>query len=174
MLVYWLLFLYFAVGAMREHPRPASSGRADIAFRAGCLATALIIGLRYHVGADWIPYEGIFADAKGETLGSLPVIADPGYYLVNIAVQWLGGELWWVNLVCGAIFTWGLMRFAEAQERPWLAMLVAIPYLVIVVAMGYTRQAVAIGVIMAGLASFLKNGSILRFAAYVALACNIP
>jgi hypothetical protein len=172
LLVYWLLFLYFAVGAMREQPRPAGSGRADIAFRVGCVATALIIGLRYHVGADWIPYEEIFADAKGESLGSLPTIADPGYYLLNIAVQWLGGPLWMVNLVCGAIFAWGLTRFAEAQERPWLAMVVAIPYLVIVVAMGYTRQAVAIGLIMAGLASFVKTGSILRFAAYVAIAAT--
>jgi hypothetical protein len=172
LLVYWLLFLYFAVGAMLEHPRAAGSGRADIAFRVGCVATALIIGLRYHVGADWIPYEEIFADAKGESLGSLPTIADPGYYLLNIAVQWFGGPLWVVNLVCGAIFTWGLMRFAEAQERPWLAMVVAIPYLVIVVAMGYTRQGVAIGVIMAGLASFLRTGSILRFAAHVAIAAT--
>ena len=172
MFVYWLLFLYFAVGAAREQPRSAGSAGADILFRIGCLATALIIGLRFHVGADWIPYEEIFADAKSESLGSLPVIADPGYYLVNIAVQWIGAELWLVNLICAAIFTWGLTRFAEAQERPWLAMVVAIPYLVIVVAMGYTRQAAAIGLIMAGLASFLKTGSILRFAAYVAIAAT--
>jgi len=172
MLVYWLLFTYFAIGAVREQPRPAHTGRADIALRIGAVAMTLIIGLRYHVGADWIPYEEIFADARGETLGSLPAIADPGYYLVNIAVQWLGGELWLVNLICAAIFTWGLTWFAEAQERPWLAMVVAIPYLVIVVAMGYTRQAAAIGLIMAGLASFLKTGSILRFAAYVAIAAT--
>jgi len=171
-LVYWLLFLYFAVGAMREQPRAAGLGRADIPFRFGCVLVALVIGLRYHVGADWIPYEEIFADSRGETLGSLPVIADPGYYLVNIIVQWIGVDLWLVNVVCAAIFTWGLARFAETQERPWLAMVVAIPYLVIVVAMGYTRQAVAIGLIMAGLASFVRTGSILRFAAYVAIAAT--
>ena len=172
MLIYWLLFLYFAVGAMREQPQPAGAARSAIAFRFGCLLMALMIGLRFHVGADWIPYEEIFADARHEQIGSLPTIADPGYYLVNIAVQRAGGALWMVNLICAAIFTWGLARFAEAQERPWLAMVVAIPYLVIVVAMGYTRQAVAIGLIMAGLASFLKTGSILRFAAYVAIAAT--
>ena len=157
---------------MREKPRVAGSGRSDILLRFGCVAVALMIGLRYHVGGDWLAYEDIFADAKGESLGTLPVVADPGYYLINIAVQWLGGELWLVNLVCGAIFTWGLTRFAEAQQRPWLAMVVAIPYLVIVVAMGYTRQAVAIGLIMAGLASYTKTGSMLRFAAYVAVAAT--
>lgn len=172
MLVYWLLFAYFAVGAIRERPRPAESARADVLFRVGCLLTALMIGLRHHVGADWIPYEEIFADARNETLGSLPVIADPGYYLVNIAVQRIDGELWMVNLACAAIFVWGLTRFAEAQERPWLAAVVAIPYLVIVVAMGYTRQGVSIGLIMAGLASYSRTGSVLRFAAYVALAAT--
>jgi len=172
LLVYWIMFLYFAAGAMREQPRAAGSGRADIPFRFGCVLIALMIGLRFHVGGDWIAYEEIFADAKGERLGSLPAIADPGYYLVNIVVQWLGGELWLVNLVCGAIFTWGLTRFAEAQQRPWLAMVVAIPYLVIVVAMGYTRQAVAIGLIMAGLATYAKSGSMLRFAVYVAAAAT--
>jgi hypothetical protein len=44
--------------------------------------------------------------------------------------------------------------------RPWWPY----PYLAIVVAMGYTRQAVAIGLIMAGLASYFRDGSVLRFA----------
>lgn len=172
MFVYWFLFFYFAVGASFERPRPAGTDRANIVFYIGCLFTALLIGLRFHVGADWVPYEDIFADAKHEKLGSLPTIADPGYYFVNIAVQQAGGELWMVNLICAAIFVGGLMRFAEAQERPWLAMVVAIPYLVIVVAMGYTRQGVSIGVIMAGLTSYARTGSLLRFAAYVAIAAT--
>jgi hypothetical protein len=171
-IVYWLLFLYFAAGAIREQPRPAESAKGDVLFRLGCLFTALLIGLRFHVGADWDQYEYIFVDARSETMGSLPVVADPGYYLINIVVQWLGLDLWLVNLVCGLIFAWGLMRFCEAQERPWLAAVVAVPYLVIVVAMGYTRQAVAIGVIMAGLASYVHKASLLRFAAYVAIAAS--
>ncbi len=170
MLIYWLLFLYFAVGAVREVPRPASGARPDILFRLGCLFIVLLIGLRFEVGADWVPYEDIFADSRHETLQSLPSIADPGYYLINILVQSVGGELWVVNLVCGLLFTWGLMRLCEAQERPWLAAVVAVPYFVIVVAMGYSRQAVAIGLIMAGLASYFRNGSVLLFAAYVLAA----
>ena len=172
MVVYWLLFAYFAVGAMREQPASAGAPRAGILFLFGGLLTALMIGLRYHVGADWIPYEGIFADARHDKLGSLPAIADPGYYLLNIVVQQIGGQLWLVNLVCAAIFTWGLIRFAQAQQRPWLAMVIAIPYLVIVVAMGYTRQGVAIGLIMAGLVTYARTGSVLRFAAYVAVAAT--
>jgi len=134
--------------------------------------TAVVIGLRFHVGADWTPYEYIFAAAKRANLGSLPEYADPGYYAVNIFVHWIGGELWVSNSVCGAIFAFGLMRFCEAQDRRWLAAVVAVPYLVIVVAMGYTRQSVAIAIVMAGLASYLKRGSVLRFTAYVLLAAT--
>lgn len=172
MLVYWLLFLYFAAGAVREVPRPAATARPDVLFRLGCFLMALLIGLRFRVGADWIPYEEIFRDAKHETMGSLPAIADPGYYLVNIVVQWIGGDLWLVNLVCGLVFAWGLMRLCESQERPWLAAVVAVPYLVIVVAMGYTRQAVAIAFIMAGIASYFRNGAVLLFAVYALIAAT--
>ena len=92
MLVYWLLFLYFAVGALREEPRPAAAARVDVLFRLGFFFMALLIGLRFRVGADWITYEYLFADAKQETMGALPAIADPGYYLVNIGVQWFDAE----------------------------------------------------------------------------------
>jgi hypothetical protein len=170
LLVYWLMFLYFAVGAMREQPRAPATARADVLFRLGIVLMAVVIGLRYKVGADWVAYELMFSDAQHQSLGALPVQADPGYVAVNIFVQWLKGELWMVDLICAAIFCWGLMRFAEAQERPWLAALVGVPYLVIVVAEGYTRQGVAIGVIMAGLASYSRTASVLRFAAYVAVA----
>jgi hypothetical protein len=68
------------------------------------------------------------------------------------------------------IFTIGLFRLCLIQPLPWASALVAIPYLVIVVAMGFTRQAVALGILMAGLAAFLRTGSSLRFAAYVFLA----
>jgi len=41
---------------------------------------------------------------------------------------------------------------------------------VIVVAMGYSRQAVAIGIVMAGLAALANGASLVRFAVYVAVA----
>jgi hypothetical protein len=90
--------------------------------------------------------------------------------LLSWVVRRIGVEIWLVNLVCGTIFTWGLLRFAQAQPSPWLAVLVAVPYLVTVVAMGYTRQATAIGILMAGLASVLRGGSVIKFALYVAAA----
>jgi hypothetical protein len=64
-----------------------------------------------------------------------------------------------------------LVVFCRAQPRPWLALVVAIPYLVTVVAMGYTRQGVAIGLAMLALVA-LSERKLLRFVVFVALAAT--
>ena len=168
MLIYWALFGYFAVGALLT--TNAKSAPAKLFLAMGAIVTALLIGLRYRVGADWENYEFIFDYASRFSLGRALRLGDPGYQLVNWTVAWLDVRIWLVNVICGAIFTWGLFRFCRAQPFPWLAALVATPYMIIVVAMGYTRQAVALGILMAGLADFQKGASTLRFALYVTAA----
>ena len=169
MLVYWLMLGYFAAGAMLVRPHPdRRPGPVMLAF--GALLIALAIGLRYEVGADWEPYRFMFSYAGYADLARLLSIGDPGYQLLNWAARRSGAEIWLVNIFCGAVFAFGLFRFARTQPDPWLAFTVAIPYLVVVVAMGYSRQAVAIGILMAGLAALERGASIIRFTVYVAAA----
>ena len=169
MFPYWALFGLFAVGATLEpRDRPHAGGGPLLAFCA--IVVALMIGLRYQVGADWDQYEWLFKIAGRVNLDRLLLRGDPGYQILNWIIRQLGGAMWQVNLICGLIFCWGLLRLTRAQPQPWLAMVVAVPYLVTVVSMGYTRQAVAIGILMAGLASIHHGGSILRYAGYVAFA----
>lgn len=167
---YWLLFSYFAVGSFLENPRRPGVAAISPLLVLGAGIIALLIGLRYEVGGDWFTYEFMFDFARHANFGRMLEVGDPAYQALNWLVYNLGGELWLVNLVCGAIFAWGLTRFAQIQTYPWLALLVAIPYLVVVVAMGYSRQGVALGILMAGLASLLRGGSLLKFALYVAAA----
>lgn len=169
MLTYWLLFGYFAIGAILVRPHPDKRS-GPFMLSIGALLIALAIGLRYKVGADWETYKFLFSYAKYASLDRLLTIGDPGYQLLNWSVQRIGAEIWVVNSVCGTIFAFGLFRFARAQPDPWLTFVVAIPYLVVVVAMGYSRQAVAIGILMAGLAALRHGASILSFAIYVAAA----
>ena len=169
MLVYWLLFGYFAAGALLMRPRP-DKRPGPVMMAVGSIIVALAIGFRFKVGADWETYKFLFSFARYADLGRLVTIGDPGFQVLNWAVQRIGAEIWVVNLVCGAVFTWGLHRFVRTQPDPWLAFVVAMPYLVVVVAMAYTRQAVAIGILMAGLASLQRGGSIIRFAVYIAVA----
>jgi hypothetical protein len=132
--------------------------------------SALVIGFRYRVGADWTAYELIFHAARFQAFADLTRWGDPGYNFLNVAAHALGADLWFVNLACGAIVAFGILRFAEAQQRPWLTVLISVPYLIIVVAMGYTRQGASIGIILMGLASYIRTGSIARVVAYVVVA----
>ena len=127
MFPYWLLFGIFAVGALlvpREQGPLRSSSSPLLALAA--LFMALLIGLRFQVGADWSTYEWLFTVAGRATLDRVITLGDPGYQLLNWAIRQLGGAIWQVNLVCALIFGWGLLRLAQVQSQPWLAMVVAV------------------------------------------------
>jgi hypothetical protein len=130
----------FAAAAMQYRRRGLVGSHYVPFLTAAALPIALMIGLRFQVGADWFSYEGIYDYFRYADLNETLSIGDPGYSLLNWIGQRFGVGVWFVNLACGTIFTWGLFRFARQQPNPWLAIVVAIPYLVIVVAMGYTRQ----------------------------------
>ena len=129
----------------------------------------LMIGLRYEVGGDWFNYLPMVQEASHQTFLEATLRSDPAYGLLN----WLGARsglgVYFVNTVCAVIFSWGLVEFCRAQPRPWLALVIAVPYLVIVVAMGYTRQGTAIGLAMLGLVA-LSEQKLRRFVLFVALA----
>ncbi|MDO8774498.1 MAG: EpsG family protein [Burkholderiaceae bacterium] len=129
----------------------------------------LMIGMRHEVGGDWGNYAEQIRLASYGTLQQAATQGDPAYSLLNWLASRLGGGLYLVNTVCAVFFSWGLMVFCRAQPRPWLALVVGVPYLVTVVAMGYTRQGTAIGFAMLGLAA-LSDRKLLRFVVFVALA----
>lgn len=171
MLFYWLLLAYFIAGAAtNRESTSARHERTPVLLLAGGMVVWLAIGLRYQVGADWDNYRFLFSWAGYADFDRAMRIGDPAFQFINWSVQRLGGRFWMVNLLCASAFTWGLFRFARSQPAPWLCLVVAVPYLVVVVAMGYTRQAAAIGIVMAGIAALIRGGSIFRFALYVAAA----
>lgn len=156
MFLYWLMFSIFAVGSFGKL-RQATSTRYSPVFLAAMVFLIFFIGLRYEVGGDWKPYLLIYDAARDAGWGDIISQNDPAYLLLNRFSGSFDGELWPINLVCAAIFGWGLARFANDQPDPWLAVLVALPYLIIVVGMGYTRQSVAIGLMLLGISSFQRH-----------------
>lgn len=169
MLAYWALFAFFAAGAFMDAGKPLDMRRSRPMWIIGGLLIMLMIGLRYEVGADWATYQFMFSRTGYMDLEKALRFGDPAYQLLNWTVHQLGGEIFWVNLACAALFTWGLFQLARVQPYPWLAVLVAIPYMVIVVSC-YTRQGAALGILMAGLASLIRGGSLARFVVYTCLA----
>lgn len=190
MLPYWLLFFLFAAAALRfglsAPAGPAATAGSGAAtgnqptqyhwerlgqhtslLPVAALVPALMIGLRYGVGTDWGAYVTIFKDIARSDLGTALFRIDPGYAALNWIASELGAGIWLVNIACGLLFMFGLTRFARAQPNPWLAIVVAVPYLIIGVGMGYSRQAVAIALCMAGLASLSAGAPFSRFVFWV-------
>lgn len=190
MLPYWLLFLFFALGALlsaREpaqpllpamthqpgtwtHGVPPARQTSMALFAVGVLLLLLMIGLRWEVGGDWTSYQTIFEQSRVIPFDQQLGLRDVGYTALNYAADYVGGGIVTVNLLAALPFALGLYRLARTQPLPWLSLAVAVPYLVIVVGMGYTRQAIAIGFLMMGIAAVLQGAGALRFSFYVLLA----
>jgi hypothetical protein len=177
-LVYWLIFAAFAVGAIsygssisRAGVLPVSGAAAaaiaksSIILRAAGIALLLLIGLRYQVGGDWANYVEIYRRlAPQDLLGAvLSSRQEPAYTFVNWLSARFGAGIWLVNLICALPFVYGLMRLSRQQPNPWLALVVATPFLIIVVAMGFTRQAAALGCLMVGLTKIIERRSPVQF-----------
>lgn len=147
----------FAVPAVLVHPRISRHEKLGLPFAVAGLFMLAVVGLRYEVGPDWIPYLYIFQRISLGGLEAVVRFGDVGFSGLMWAVDRIGGSIWLVNLICAAVFTIGLVEFARRQVSPWLTVAVGIPYLVIVVAMSATRQATAIGFLMLALVAFYDN-----------------
>lgn len=172
MVVYWLIFAIFALGAYSyasrlsrvgvlpvSGPMAAAVNRRSASLFFAALAVTVIIGLRYRVGGDWGNYVSILRYQALQELGPalLSSRQELAYTFVNWLASRLGAGLWLVNLLCAIPFTYGLFQLCRQQPNPWLGLLVATPFLIIVVGMGYTRQAAALGCLMVGLSRIVDG-----------------
>jgi hypothetical protein len=170
--VYWLIFAAFAAGAITyasnlsrvgmlpvSGPMAATISRRSVILSAAGVALVLLIGLRYRVGGDWANYLDIFEHLAPQDL--VPALLgsrqEPAYTFINWLAARLGAGIWLVNLLCAVPFTYGLLRLSRQQPNPWLALLIATPFLIIVVGMGYTRQAAALGCLMVGICKIIER-----------------
>lgn len=167
MAVYVAMFAYVAIGAVINSFRKVSR-------RSGLLwVTAIIliilIGFRWNVGADWNAYRIILHYGRMWDVANVNVRSEPGYALLNWIAANAGWGIWFPDLICAMIFTYGLTIFCRDQPNPWLALVVAMPYLIIGVGMGFTRQSAAVGLIMVAMVQ-LTRGSLMRAFVSIGLA----
>jgi hypothetical protein len=172
---YWLLFLIPAVAAVNKLHISAISlksigkTRWSMAWKAMLIFLILMIGLRHEVGGDWITYIEMLESYTDSSLADKFGFQDPAFVYLNQLTTWLDTGVYLINVVSAIFFSWGLLVFCRAQPRPWLALVVAVPYLITVAAMGYTRQGVAIGLAMVAMVA-LGNGKILKFILWISFA----
>ncbi len=165
--MFWALFLLPAIGVLS--PKSAAPSTRKIFWWACWALFVLLVGFRHEVGGDWGAYLRHFDRVKYLPFGEALEFGDPAYYGVMWLVSRLDLSVHWSNLVMAIIVLTGVFRFARAQPMPWVALLVAVPYLIIVVAMGYTRQSAALGLAMLGLVA-LGDGKTRLFVFWVIVA----
>jgi hypothetical protein len=169
---YWLMFLLSAGAALEEEWRAPGGATGRRFLRVGgawllvILILTLLIGLRHQVGGDWGNYLDNLVLIQGLDLDRVLVMSDPGYQLLGWVSLRVGWGIYGVNLLGGGLFAVGLVMFCRSLPRPWLALVVSVPYLLIVVAMGYSRQGFALGAAMLGLVA-LGRQRVTWFVAWV-------
>ena len=153
MLVYWILFLMLTTGSLLTNEQAAR--RSGLLFLSiASLPAALMIGLRWEIGPDWTGYLIIFKYTAYYSFAQAAAHTDPGFFLLVWLLQRVDAPFWTLNLICGICFIAGLTAFSRRQPNPWLAFLVAFPYLVIVVAMSGERQSLALAFLFFALNAF--------------------
>lgn len=165
---YWLMYFVPALPALLKTTR-----RRKLLWLPWIIlgiSFTVFIGLRHEVGGDWFNYIHHYHRMIGVPFSQAFATGDPGYVFLNWwMVQW-GMEVYSVNLICGAIFTSGLVIFCREQPRPWLGFTMAYPYLIVMVANGYTRQSVALGFIFWAL-TYLERGYFKKYIFFILMGC---
>lgn len=133
------------------------------------IVLTFLIGFRVEVGGDWFSYLYHLEMLKDRDFLVVWELKDPGYQMLNYIAQNIGGGIYTVNLLCGLIFSVGLMLFCKKLPRPMLAVVAAIPYMTVVIAMGYSRQATALGFAMVAFNALIHK-STLRFSIWIIVA----
>ena len=161
MTLYWLLFAVPIIGVVI--PLRLSKKIQTLIWIVFAIFVTLIIGTRYEVGGDWDNYLAHLARASSRDFISAAITnTELGYGALNWISAKLGMGIYGVNTFCGAILVFGTAFFCRRQPIPWLAWLIATPYLLVVVGMGYTRQSVAVGFLLLGLVA-LENKKVWRY-----------
>jgi hypothetical protein len=168
---YWFLFLTAALPAVLSKAVVINKSRSTnpMIWVLMFLVFSLMIGLRYQVGGDWLNYLDHYDIVKARSLNPFLQEGEQLYWLVMWLAVYFESGVYLANLIFSCIFCAGLFVFCRYQPRPWLGLVVAIPYMVIVIAMGYTRQSVALGFLMLGLISLQRQQTI-RFIVLILFA----
>ena len=169
MFIYWTMyglpaFYTLLLGSSDPSGRRSRAGMAIL-----LIIFAILIGLRYNVGTDWLNYLRTVNSLYYTGLSGALGYKDPGFGLVTLLSVRLGLDIYGADIFCGFALMLGIWQFARRQPDAWLSVTAAIPYLVIVVGMGYVRQAAAIGFILIALTRF-ESRRYLGFMGWMVLA----
>lgn len=170
MLIYWVFLGFACAMALLEQGSETVNHRINFLWIIFTIALALFIGGRWKTGGDWGNYYVNLEPFYWLTYDKAAAATkDVGFTALSIfAAQFTTGMVV-ITMFSGIVMAVALMLFCLEQPRPWLCMVVAIPYLVVVCGMGYIRQGIAISFLLIGLLS-LGRESIGRYIVWTGTA----
>ncbi len=131
-----------------------------ILFYGVAVVFVLFVGLRFRVGTDWINYIYIHQRVGSYPLSDVFTESEP----LSYALFWVSSRLYdstfLTNIVAAIVTLFGIFYFAKRTSYPWISLVSATPYLIIVFSMSGIRQAMAVGVMMFGLAYWNQRGRV--------------
>lgn len=163
MLVYWLFLAFPSLMALvypaNAGPRMRRPGQ-DYAFALFLLLYVVIGALRYQTGGDWLNYENMYDEIRLDDLSFALTFTDPLFGALMWVSSAIGLGLPLVYAVCCYLLGLGVIRVARQFDDPWMAVVIAVPYLLIVVGFGYVRQAAAIGLVLMAASSLVRANTL--------------
>ncbi len=129
----------------------------------------LFIGFRYKVGGDWPSYSIYYYQAQFANGLDFNTGNEVSYVLINYISSLLSGGILLVNIICTIIFIYFFYNFIITLPRPWLGLVIAIPYFIIVISMGFVRQGLAIAIFMYAI-TFIKKRKLKTYIFFTLLA----
>ncbi len=127
------------------------------------------IGFRFEVGGDWSSYNFYYQRAANTPFLNYISLNEFSYALINYFSSKISGGILLVNIICAFIFTYFLYNFLLQLPRPWLGLLIAIPYFIIVISMGFVRQGLAIAIFMYAI-TYIRKQKYVKFLFWIFIA----
>ena len=115
---YFLIFFLAASFTVLAPPDAPRSGGGLVAFILFAIFLALMIGFRWQVGGDWgWDIVRMLELGDGDITDYITNASDPGYGVL----MWLGAKsgfnIWFVHLLGGGLFVYGLSRRPDFCSR---------------------------------------------------------
>lgn len=159
-----LFLLRYGVGTRREIGR--------IAYWVVLIGLFLFSAFRFRVGCDWSGYYFNFIAGEDLTYAEAMSYREPGWWLIQMAINQWGLPYPSVNVFTSAVFFAGVHVLAQRQPDRLGFLVLLFPILIVNMPMSGIRQAAAIGFFCLALVAFMDRRPI-RFVLWIVIGSSI-
>ena len=116
------------------------------------------MGWRFYVGCDFLGYLSRYENTFpwGSPLRALES-KDPAFELIMTSVKINGLPYLWINIICSAIILLSYFRYFRTSSQPLRELSLLFPVIIVQLSMSGLRQGIAVAMLTAACAEFIKG-----------------